>query len=805
MRSVLNDVRVAARNMASAPAFAAVAVFTLAVGIAANTTIFSAVHAFLLEPLPYPDSDKLAAVYTSNSVTGWTQTGHSMADFVALRDQTQSANVAAYVWDDMNVADDRGQPVRLSGMGISGNFFEVLGIPPILGRAPNVAEETEGGTPAAVISHGLWQRRYGSNPDVLGELIELDGTMHRIVGVAAPDFWFQALDIEVWAGFQLSEDALDRANGRFIFVIARANPDAPAEAMHSEIAAVGTRLAADFPDYNKANEFFAVRYRDAVFDEEFKVGSAIALVAVAFVLLIACANVANLLLARAMGRSREVAVRTALGATRGRIIRQLLTEASLVATLGGIAGVLLSIIGINALVSIIPPETPGIRHIGLNGISLTFAVAITMTAAVLFGLAPALQGSSVHLSETLKDGGRGGTGLKGGRLRKVLVVAEVALAMVLLVSSGLLVKGYFNLRAAERGFDETGVLSLRVSVTGSRYPGNEEVTRFFRDALDRVRRVPGVSVAAAVDRMPMGGWSAVGYSLVGEAEAEGQRQPRIAFHRTTAGFFEALQVPLRFGRELAEDDMEGGAPVAVVNETFTKRHFEDPAEAIGRILKVGETEHRIVGVAQDMAYGNTMIRPTMFIPASLAVWRNMSFLVRGAPGSAADSDPHLLAGSIRAAIEEVDPTLPVYDVITLRESILERTQGDAIMGRVMAVLGLVALLLSVVGVYGVMAYNVQQRVQEVGIRMALGARTRDVLGLIMKQGMGLAGIGVIIGLGLSLAATRGLSTFLFGVSPFDAATFASVTGTLLGAALLASFLPARRSARVDPNEALRVE
>ncbi len=801
VHSVMQDLRIALRGLAATPGFAAVAILTLAIGIGANTTIFSAVEVFMLRPLPYPNSHELMALYTANAERGWAQVDYSVADFHAVREQLTTADVGGYFWDNVNVADDRAQPVRLDAMRISHNFFDVLGVAPVLGRSPSLDEEQIGTTPAVMISHALWNSRYGADPGALDQLVELDGVMHRIVGVAPEGFWFRSLGIDMWPVFQFTEGQESRDAGRWVGPLVRRRADVSQETFVAELEAVGARLAADFPDYNGGSRFYAITLHADTFDEEFKVGSTIAMLAVLFVLLIACANVANLLLARSMRRSREVAVRTALGASRGRIIRQLLTEASVVAVLGGVVGVLLSVVGIRALVSIIPPETPGAPDIGLSGISLAFTGLVTALTAVLFGLAPALQGSAIQLTESLKDGGRTGSGTRGGRLRKGLVIAEMALAMVLLVSSGLLVKGYLNLRAVDRGFDTGDVLSLRVSVHGTRYTDDEAISRFYVRAMEEIGSVPGVMHVSAINRLPLSGWSSVSYSIAGEPVDDETRLPFVVRHMVMPDFFGTVEVPVLVGRGITVRDMATSQQVAVVNQAFAGRHFGSAEDAIGGVIELDRGDRTIVGVVPDLAWTGPVPRPTMFLPATQATVRTMSLLVRTGAGG----DPTALAVPVRRAIERVDPALPVFRVATLQDVMLQQTQGDAIMGRVMAVLGIVALILSVIGVYGVMAYNVQQRVQEVGIRMALGAEARDVVRLMMRQGMVLAGVGMLLGLGMALAATRGLSTFLFGVSPFDVGTFAGVTGLLLGAALLATWVPALRSAKVDPNVALRSE
>ena len=559
------------------------------------------------------------------------------------------------------------------------------------------------------------------------------------------------------------------------------------------------QIARDFPETSAGHGAVMFSLHEDVFDEGFQAGTAISTVAVALVLLIACANVANLLLTHAAGRERDVAVRSALGASRSRIVGQLFTESSIVAGLGGLLGLGLAVLGIRGLVSIMPPWFPRVQEIGLSPRVLLYAAAVTMLTGIIFGLAPALQASRANLTDVLKEGGRGG-GFKGARFRKAMVVAEIALALVLLVSSTLLVQGFVRIRVADLGFDRSDVLTLQTLLPEDQYPDAPSLAGFYSRLSDRLASLPGVTAVGGTSLLPTQGNNMTYFVLEGEDFNDQNRRKLTGFRFTLPGYFEAMDVPVLHGRGLEDGDTEGSRRVAVVNQTFARRHW--PArDPIGERLVTSRGPWEIVGVVAD-----TRDQPTaagdqalVYFPAHQGLPRFMSYTIEAAVPLETLIEP------ARTALRSLDPTIPAYDLMPLGAMIDLSLGGDTIMAKIMGALAIIALVLALGGVYGVMAYSVSQRTRELGIRTSLGARRSDLVSMVMRQGTLLALVGVAIGTGLALAATRGLARFLFGVNPFDPVTFGAVGGLLLAAALAATFFPALRAARVDAILALRTE
>jgi predicted permease len=557
-------------------------------------------------------------------------------------------------------------------------------------------------------------------------------------------------------------------------------------------------LALEYPESNTGWSAGARPLHRQIFSDEFRSGSLIASVAVAFVLLIACANVANLMLTRVAGRGREIAVRGALGAGRGRIVRQLLTEAMLVSFLGGAFGVLLSIAGIRGLVALMPTWFPRVDEIGLDGRVLLFALIVTMITGIVFGIGPALQASRSNVSEVLKEGGRGNVGSKGDRLRKSLVVAEVALSLTLLVASALLVKGYLRLQTADFGWDRQNVLTFRLDLPEQTYPDRETVAAFYRELLPILRGVPGVESVGGTSILPLRGNSNTFFEIPGRDFESLQQRPLTEFRRIFPGYFAAMGTPLLAGRSVGDLDRPETQSVIVVNQELVDRFFpnEDP---IGRHIEFWGETRQIIGVVQNTLDVERYPRPMSFMSAFQYPVSNMTFTVRTI------GEPMALLASVRREILRLDPELPVFSAISMADHMDQAQGGNTIMAKIMAVLALIAFVLSVVGVYGVMGYWVSQRTQELGVRMALGARPQDVLVMVIRQGLKVALIGVVVGIVMALVVTRSLAVFLFGVSPFDLTTFTGVALALLLSALGATFLPGRRATEVDPLVALRYE
>jgi putative ABC transport system permease protein len=797
MERIWQDVKYGFRALRRSKGLIAIAVLSLGIGIGANTAIFSAVDVFMLRPLPYPDSGDLYSAYTTNSERGWNYVSFSVPDYLDLRERSRTMRVAAMTGASFNLSGG-DRPERLRGQRVAHDFFQVLGVQPVMGRGFTPDEEIPGQEHALIISDGLWQRRFGGDPNVLGTTALLDGEVYTIVGVMPPKFWFVTPGIEIWTPFSVTGE--EARNSHYLRVLARLNDGVTEEQAQQEVQSIAQQVAAEFPDTNKGNGARLVTLHEQVFGEGFKMGSLISTVAVLFLLLIACANVANLLLTHAAGRDREVAVRTALGAERSRIVRQFLTEAAIVSVLGGILGVVLAIIGIRGLVSVMPSWFPRVDEITLSPRALMFTAAVTLLTCLLVGLAPALQAVKSDVTDTLKEGGRGGTAAKSQRLRKALVVGEVSLALVLLVSSALLVQAFVRLRLADLGFDQSNLLTLRVTLPEKEYPDTVSVAAFHTRFASGLASIPGVEAVGATTILPLQGNSATYYSLAGEVIEDDSQRKVTDYLSVLPGYFAALDIPIVRGRDLEDGDRAGMRRVILINETMAERHWPD-SDPIGQEIEFYSGPREVVGVVADTKNNgaDSQLRPMVYFAALQGMARSLSWLAE------TTVPPENLIEAVRAEVLALDPNIPAYSVRTLRAQIDESLGGDTIMAKIMGVVAIIALVLSLAGVYGVMAYTVSQRTQELGIRMALGAQTRDVLSMVVRQGAILAVIGVLVGILVALGVTRSLSFFLFGVSPFDPLTFGAVAVALLASGLIATYFPARRATKVDPIVALRAE
>lgn len=797
MDSVLQDLKFAIRALRRSPFLTLVAVFSLALGIGANAAIFSAVDVFMIRPLPYPDPERLVFAWTTNREEGWTSLGASMPDFLDWRRASRTMDLAAFRGTGVNLSAE-GNPQRLSGYQVAWDFLQVLGERPVMGRPFLPEEEGAGGAPVALLGHGVWEQVFGSDPELVGHSVLLDGEPHTVVGILPPRFQFGYFQPEVILPLGVTGE--EPRDSHYLWVLGRIRGGFDLDQAKAEIGQLETRIAQAYPETSSGNSARVVTLRDEWFDEGFRSGSLISSVAVLFVLLIACANVANLLLAKGAGRERELALRGALGAQRRRILRQLMTESLFLAVMGGVLGTGLAFLGIRGLVSIMPSEFLLVDQIGLNGRVLGFTAAVTLLSAVLFGLAPSTQVVSGDVQSALAEGARGSTGAKGGKLRRGLVVAEVALAMVLLVSSGLLVQSFLRMRLADMGIESERVLTMEMILPEARYHTDSELIAFQRSALDRVEAIPGVERAGFTQTLPMQGDDRTYYSLPDHPPPEEGRRPVVSYRTVTPGYFQAMGIELKSGRGLEETDDADSAPVILVNEAFAHRHWPEES-AVGKRVSFVSGESEIVGVVGNVrVHGPENEAPAMaYLPAWAGASRHVALAAR------VTGDPLSRVSELREAILGLDPDQPVYNVLTLDQVLKDEMGGQTIMAKIMAVLAAVAFVLAVVGVYGVMAYTVSRRVQEVGIRMALGADSGRVLALILRQGGTMAILGVGIGFAVALGVTRALSFFLFGVSPFSMPTFLGVAVALLAAALTATFLPARRATRVNPVQALRSE
>jgi len=675
-----------------------------------------------------------------------------------------------------------------------------MGTAPLLGRTFLPDEERPGVSKTVVIGSALWKRRFASDRTALGKVIKLNGEPYTIVGIMPATFRFPSLVNDVWT--PLTHDGTEKRSARVLNVIGHLRPGVNEPAARGELETIAARLAKQFDD-DRGLTVRTQTLQASLLGDEFYRGATVSTVAVVFVLLIACANVANLLLARATGRARELALRTAIGASRGRLIKQLLTESLVLALAGGVLGVILSIWGIRAFVSIIPTNVPGVDNIALNGRALAYTLAISVFAGIAFGVAPALNATKTAISDVLREGGRAATmSLHRNRLGASLVVTEIALALALLISAGLLIKGAVRVQTRDLGFEPDNLLTARVLLPENQYGDTARLLAFEHGLLDRLAALPGVESVAATSILPAQGGSGTTYAIDGRPKPDADKAPHAQFRVITPGYLRTMRYRLVRGREFTEQERFGGADVVLVNEAFAKKNWPN-VEAIGKRIIIdtpaGATQREIVGVVGDVReFGaESDIPDMMYFSAWQRPQRALSYVLRS------KYDPATLANAVRAQLAAVDATIPAFAVQTMHELIDLDQQANMIMPRLLSVFGGIALLLAIVGVYGVMSYSVSQRTHEVGVRMALGAKGGDILRLVLRQGAALALVGLVVGLGLAALTTRTLSFFLLGVSAFDPAVFGGVSVALAGAAILASLVPALRAMRVDPLVALR--
>jgi putative ABC transport system permease protein len=806
MDAFLNDIRYAIRNLIKRPAFTVIAAITLALGIGANTAIFSSVYALLLKPLPFPELNRVVAVWDSYPSRGVLRNEVAMANYLDWRSQNQSfEQLALYSWWTTNLTGI-DPPERLQGFRVTANFLDTLGVKPLMGRNFTEDENQPGKGAVAILTHALWQRRFGGDPNILGKTITLSGVVCTVVGVMPETFRYPA-NAEVYAPVPLTPQVVGNRSFNSYYVVGRLKSGASVQSAQADIDNITVRLEQQYPQTNtgsRATVFPIVA--DTV--RKYEMGLWMGMASVAFVLLIACANVANLMLARASGRQREIALRAALGASRWRIIRQLLTESSIVALIGGALGILVAVWGLDALRAANPGDAakfaPGWHQLGINFTVLVFTLALSLLSGLLFGLAPALEVSKPNLNDALKEGNRqssGGT----HRLRSSLVVLEVALSLVLLVGAGLFFRSFITVFKTDPGFNPDNVMTMSLMLSASKYKDEPQTAAFYTDLVQRVKATPGVVSAAAVNHLPLGGSNSSEAFLVEGVPEPPPGQENIGRYRVcTPDYFTAMQIPVLKGRAFTEQDKAGAPPVVIVNETLARKYWPGQ-EAVGKRIRFQAPLDRapwmeVVGVSKDVKHELTLeVTPEFYLPHAQDGWRGMVVVAR------TTGNPASLAGSLRQNVWAMDKDQPVAEVRTMTEVRSISVGLQQFNSMMIGIFALVALLLASIGIYGVMAFAVAQRTREIGIRMALGARRTDVLRMVVLNGMKLAVLGLAIGLVASWLLTRFISSLLFGVQPTDPLTFGAVSACLLLAALLACYVPARRATKVDPLEALRYE
>jgi putative ABC transport system permease protein len=816
MQTLLQDLRYGARMLFKQPSFSLIAVVTLALGIGANTAIFSVVNAVLLRPLPYAEPAALVALWESNKQRPESRNSIAYPNFFDWRAQSQSFERMASYYTNNFALTDVATPVNLRSAVVSTELFPVLGIKPQLGRW-FVAEEETPGARVAVLSHSLWQRQFGGDPNIVGRALVLNGKPFNVVGVMPAGFQFpiEAEPVELWLSASIDGEKSDpkepaqneQRGSHFIQAVGRLKPNVTLAQAQAEMDVIGAKLEQQYPDTNTRKGVKLLPYHnDLVHD--YSEALWLILGAVGCVLLIACANVANLLLARATARYKEIAVRVALGANRSRVIRQLLTESLLLALGGGLLGLLLAWWGTEALVKLIPADVPRLAEIKLDRWVFGFTLLVSLVTGIVFGLAPALQASKVELTEAMKEGARA-AGASGGRtrLRSALVVAELAIALVVLIGAGLLLQTFRKLQQVDLGYDTSHVLTASVELPEARYPKPEQATVFYQTLLERVKALPGVESASAIVPLPLSGDTfVISFDVEGRNIPKSDR-PSSNFRTVSLDYFDTMKIPLRAGRTFTERDNAQAPNVIIVNETFVKRHFpnENP---LGKHIKPGislggpSVWREIVGVVKDVKHKQALSRdyePEYYLPHAQMPLGSMNLVVRTA------NEPQSLARSLQTVVHELDWNIPVYRIKTLEQYLGVAVAQPKFNALLLGSFAGLALLLTAIGLYGVMAYAVIQRTQEIGIRLALGAQTGDVLRLVLRQGLKLTALGLAIGLVTAYALTRYMQTLLFGVKPSDPLTFAAIALLLTVVALVACYMPARRATKVDPLVALRYE
>ena len=806
MQTLFQNLRYGFRLLRTKPGFTIVAVLTLALGIGANTAIFTVVDAALLRSLPYKDPERLVHLWEATEQQQTKQRELSYPDFLDLKQHSQVfEGVAGY--NGRNVTLTHGEvKERLQATRVTSNFFSILGVEAALGRTFQPEEDRPGAPALVILNHNLWQRRFSGDPNLIGQAINLNGTNYTVVGILPPHFQFAPIaDAELWVPLNPSANEVSRRFTHWLNVIARLKPGLTVEQARAGTQVIAQRLAEADPQFHQGAMIRIIALRDQI------VGAVkplllVLLGTVAFVLLIACANIANLLLTRAAARHKEIAVRLALGATRWHLVKQLLTESMLLALLGGALGLFLARWGIDLIVAAIPQSQmnfgPGLA-IDLR--ALAFTGALSLLTGVIFGLAPALQASKADLQESLKEGSRTSSIAASNRLRSMLIVSEIALALVLLVGAGLMTKSLLRLLDVDPGFDPKNLLTFQLSLPSAKYGANNQAPVFYQQLLTRLETLPGVKGAGAVNRLPLVGGS-TGVPLIEGRPAPAPGQEPVANVRTVSfGYFRAMGIPLIKGRVFTEQDQVGAPRVLMVNQTLAAQLFSGQ-NAIGQRIRftfTGDQPFEIVGVVGDEKVTplDTATTPVIYFPHLQNSDLAMNMVVRTA------TDPLAFASTVRSEVRAMDADLLVYHIesmehhIAMRPSTMMRRYPTMLIGAFAAI----ALLLAVIGIYGIISYSVSQRTHELAIRIALGAGRRDILKLVVGQGLGLTAAGIGIGLAAAFMLTSFLSSMLFEVGTSDPLIFIGVAMLLAAVALLASYLPARRATKVDPMVALRCE
>ncbi len=804
MESLLQDLRYAARMLSKSPAFTAVAVIALALGIGANTAIFSVVNAVLLRPLPLAEPDRLVKINSFNPKGGKIEFGGvSPADFLDYRAEGQSFEyMATYTGGGVTMTGGQ-HPEGLPGARVSTDYFQMLGVNPMLGRAFSPDEFKSGSAPVIILSHRTWQNRFGGDEELVGKALTLDGESVTVVGVMPPDFNLPKY-ADVWTPLNEDSSELKNRGNRYFPVIARLKPGASIAQAQADMDRMTTGLAEQHPKSNADWSARVVGLHESMVGDV-KPALLVLLAAVCLVLLIACANVANLQLARAAARQKEIAIRSALGASRARVLRQLVTESLLLALAGGVAGTLLALWAVDALIAIMPEALnfPRLDEVRVDRQVLGFTALISLGTGLIFGLIPALQTSRPNLVETLKESSRGAGGARSQRTRSLLVAAEVALTVLLLVGGGLLIRSFALLESVDPGFNPDRVVNMRFGAPMPKYAGDPQRAAFYKETLDRIGEQPEVESVAMNASTPLGFTLAFPFTVEGR-ESSPDDVPQAAYNSISPNYFRVMGISLVAGRDFSERDDKDAPAAMIINETMARRFFAE-ADPLGKRIKIdylgAQISHEIVGVVRDVKQQSLGDKPQVAIYTSCLQrpWFSASLFVR------AKNDTGAAGLSAQRAIWSMEPDLPVAGVRPMTDFLSDSVAQPRFYAVLLGAFASVALLLAIVGIYGVVSYSVAQRTREIGVRMALGASSTDVLRLVVGSGVRVAAVGVVAGLAGAFVLTRLMSSLLFDVAPTDPLTFALAPAVLLAVAVAACLIPARRAIKVDPAVALRQE
>ncbi len=810
MDELLNDIRFGIRMIRKSPGFAAVAVLTLAIGIGANAAIFSFVDAVLLRPLPYPHPEEIVQVW--EKPPKYDRNGVSTMNFLDWKNQnTVFQAIAAETGGSVTLSGGQN-PVQLRGSRVSAPYFDIFGIKPVLGRAFAPDEDQPGKDQVVILSHRIWESRFAADPGLVGRKIMLDNRPYDVIGILPAETRFDRGWQDIWTPLAFQPQDMTR-NFHWMRVWARLKSGVSIATARQQMSGIGQRIARAYPASNKDWGVTVDRFQDRAVGERLRSSLWILLAAVAAVLLIACVNLANLLLVRASAREREVAIRTAIGAKSWRLLRQFLTESVLLAFLGGCAGVAIAIGLLRVLKLSLPPfYLPSEAHVSLDLRALFFMGGLVLVTGILFGIAPALQVMRVNAADSLKEGSRSSTTSASGlKLRSVLIVSEVALAFILLSSAGLLIRSFYELQQVDTGFDSTNVITAWLPMDDKQYTQGAQITEYYKQILDSIQSVPGVRDVATTSALPLQGWGyGMPFQIAGKPVVDVSNRPGGFFKMVSASYFRALGMRLRKGRGLADTDTQASAPVAVINETMATKYFKEEDPIAKRILiqKIVPAKHelgadvawQIVGVVADEKVSDLDdSSPGVYVPVDQSPSVGAGLVIRGS------LDPTRLVKSVERAVWQVNKNQALTDTRTLEQIKSESLGGNRLRTYLLLAFAAIALLLAAIGLFGVISYTVNQRTHELGLRAALGASSWNLLQLVVQHGLGLTALGLGIGVAGSLALTHLLKSLLFEVSPRDPISLMLAGGLLALVAAAASFIPASRATRVDPMVALRYE